>query len=406
MQEANLPPNRLDDDMEIRQITADERAGLMLPLQAYAFEPSPWPDDLQERYRRRSQYFTTTTSLVAEEGGQALACVGGLPMRQNVRGSVYDMAGVASVAAHPAARRRGFVRDLMTHLLRQSQDQGCALSALYPFRPSFYARFGYVGIPRVRKATFAPQGLSHLIRAELPGEVERMTMRDGFDEFDALTRRLLVERHGFAVFDEVRNGEFREDKVWVAIARVDREVVGAVRYRVDQFGGDLVGEDLLTTGPLGRALLLQYFARHVDQAARVVVKVGTDEVPDLWGTDMAVVTAGTVEFPRQGGPMVRILDVEALEGLTVGDGAVTVEVVDDPLVQGVYRLEGDGGKLSVTKGDAPAATLTVGGLSGLVYGVLDPLDVVARGLGKVGAEAVAPLRSLFPREMPYIFADF
>jgi hypothetical protein len=48
----------------------------------------------------------------------------------------------------------------------------------------------------------------------------------------------------------------------------------------------------------------------------------------------------------------------------------------------------------------------VAGLSGLVYGVLDPIDVVTRGFGTIDAAAVAALRALFPRELPYLFADF
>ena len=88
-------------------------------------------------------------------------------------------------------------------------------------------------------------------------------------------------------------------------------------------------------------------------------------------------------------------------------GRVTIEVVDDELIGGVYRLEGESGKLAVAadKGE-PAARLTVAGISGLAYGVLDPIDVVARGFGEVAAEAVEPLRALFPRELPYMFADF
>jgi predicted N-acetyltransferase YhbS len=392
--------------MKIRQIAADERADTMFPLQAYAFDPSPWADEVKDDYRRRMAYYRTATSLIAEEDGQALAGVGAFPMQQNVRGVVHSMAGIASVAAHPSARRRGFVRDLLNHLLPLMREQGCTVSALYPFRASFYARFGFVGIPRVRKATFAPAGLGHLVRAELPGSVERLSMAEAFDEYDALTRRLLRERHGFAVWDEVRTAQFRANKAWVALARVDGEVVGAVQYRIDQFGGDLVAQDLLTTGPLGRALILQFFARHVDQVAQIVLTVSTDEVPDLWGTDMAVVTRGTVGYPREGGPMVRILDMDALNGTPVGDADVTVEVAGDDLIGGVYRLAGDGGELSVSKGSNPAATLTAAGLSGLLYGVLDPVDVVSRGLGEVESAALGPLRTLFPREMPYLFADF
>jgi predicted acetyltransferase len=214
--------------MEIRQITADERTETMWPLQAYAFLASPWTDEQTESYRRRMAYYTGVVSLIAEEDGQTLAGVAAFPMRQNLRGVVHDMAGVASVASHPAARRRGLVRALLERLLRQMRDQGCALTALYPFRPSFYAKYGYVGLPRRRTASFAPEGLSHLVRAELPGEVQRLPMREAFDEYNALTLRMLGERHGFAVYDEVRTAEFREDKSWVAVARAGGEVVGAV----------------------------------------------------------------------------------------------------------------------------------------------------------------------------------
>jgi predicted N-acetyltransferase YhbS len=393
--------------MNIRQITAAERTASMFPLQSYAFLPSPWPEDDEAAYARRMRFFETALNFVAEEDGQALAGVSAYRMRQNVRGTVHDMAGVAAVSSHPSARRRGLVRQLLDRLLRQARDEGCAVSALYPFRPSFYERFGFVGIPRHRTAAFAPEGLSHLVRPELPGEVERLSMRDGFEAWDGLARRLVAERHGFAVYDEVRTAEFREERFWVAVARAGGEVVGAVRYRIDKFGGDLVGGDLLTTGPLGRALLLQFFARHVDQVARVVVRLGSDEVPELWGTDFAVTTEGRVGFPSLGGPMVRVLDMTALAGTAVGSGAVTVEIAGDELIGGVWQLAAQDGRLVVSRGSAaPAATLTAAGFSGLLYGVLDPVEVVTRGHGEIEAAAMGELAALFPRRMPYLFADF
>jgi predicted acetyltransferase len=395
--------------MQIRQVTAAERTDTMFPLQAYAFLPSPWPAAERQTYADRMRYYANAVSLVAEEDGVTLAGLGALPMRQNVRGVVHDMAGVAFVASHPAARRRGFVRALVGRLLHEMRDRGCTVSTLYPFRPSFYGRFGFVGLPRARTATFAPEGLSHLVGADLPGEVERLPMSEAFDEYQALTQRLLGERHGFSVYDDTRAAEFRETPArWVAIARVDGEVVGAVAYRIEHFGGDLIADDLLVTGALGRALLLQFFARHVDQVDRIIVTVGVDEVPELWGTDLAVLTEGRVEHPRKGGPMGRLLSLEALTGTaTAATGAVTVEVVDDEFIGGRYRLAAEGGRLLVEQGkDEPQATLTCAGVSALAYGVLDPVEIFTRGLGRVDAAAIEPLEALFPKRMPYLFADF
>ncbi len=83
-------------------------------------------------------------------------------MRQNIRGTVLPMAGVAGVATHPLARRRGLVRTLLNQLLEEMRDDGTPVSVLYPFRTSFYARFGYVTLPQHRTAVFSPDGLAGL----------------------------------------------------------------------------------------------------------------------------------------------------------------------------------------------------------------------------------------------------
>jgi hypothetical protein len=90
----------------------------------------------------------------------------------------------------------------------------------------------------------------------------------------------------------------------------------------------------------------------------------------------------------------------------VGAGDITIEIPDDELIGGVWRLSSEGGHLAVTKGTDPAATLTVGGFSALLYGALDPVEVFTRGLGQVPSDAIGPLASLFPKQMPYIFSDF
>ncbi|GIE60476.1 putative N-acetyltransferase YhbS [Actinoplanes octamycinicus] len=389
--------------MQIRQISAAERTATMFPLQAYAWLPSPTTSaDEEAKHRANAPFFETTTMLVAEADGDTLACAASLPMRQNVRGRVLEMAGIASVTSRPEARRQGVIRQLLERLLRQVREEGAAVSALYPFRPSFYARFGYVGIPRVRVARFTPASLGDLLRRDLPGEVRRWSGAEAFDDYDALVHRLLGERHGFAVFDEKRTGVLRQEPVWIALARAGGEVVGGLRYRIDQHGGDLIASNLFSTGPLGRALLLQFLARHVDQVATIELLTGADELPELWGTDMTVTVTGTVENPRRNAPMVRVLDVPALAGSEVGSGSVTVAVTGDELTGGVWQLGADDGRLTVKPGGTPSVTLTAAGFSALVYGVLDATEVFTRGLG----ELEPALDTLFPRRIPYLFADF
>ena len=91
-------------------------------------------------------------------------------------------------------------------------------------------------------------------------------------------------------------------------------------------------------------------------------------------------------------------------GMPVGPGQATLEVVRDPFIAGRYTLDGNGGGLEVRRGGAspPVATLTAAGLSGLVYGVLDPDDLSICGSGEARRDAAARLRALFPRRIPYL----
>jgi hypothetical protein len=84
-----------------------------------------------------------------------------------------------------------------------------------------------------------------------------------------------------------------QEQRWLATARSGGEVVGAVTYRITDHGGDLLADDLLTTGPLGRALLLRFFAAHVDQVTRVSVRGDPDEATGRVAVQLRAL------FPRQ-----------------------------------------------------------------------------------------------------------
>jgi hypothetical protein len=208
---------------------------------------------------------------------------------------------------------------------------------------------------------------------------------------------------------EYRAVQLRDaDEQWHVAALVNREVTGAVTYQIDGHGGTLIADDLLITSSLGRALLLQFFARHIDQVSQITMTVTADEIPELWATDLAAVTESRTSFPTSPAPMARVLSLDALRGLPVGAGRLMLEIVDDAFLGRQYVLDGTAGMLDVIVGQArlPVATLTAAGLSGLIYGVLDPSDIVVRGLGDVPPEAASELSTLFPRLIPYFFSRF
>lgn len=395
--------------MRIRELGPGELPAVSLPITTYAFRTSPPDADTAERLRSSQHYFDGDITLVAEENGEALAVTSVVPMRQNLRGTVYPMAGVAGVATLPLARRRGCAHALVTEALGLMRDRGHVLSALYPFRPSFYQRYGYAGLPINRVVTFAPGCFANLLRTDLAGELTWESAASGYPAYREFTQRLLTERHGFSVLPQYRSVEFADrDNRWLAMAWAGGEVIGAVSYRITGYDGVLAADDMLAASPLGRALLLQFLARHTDQVREVELQIPAGEFPELWGTDVAAVTQAVTSFPGGRAPMARVLSLTSLAGLPVGRERVAIEVVDDPYIGGTYLLDGRDGTLEVVTKGVPevSATLTAAGLSALMYGVLDGDEVVVRGLGEMPRDAAARLSTLFPRRIPHLFAQF
>lgn len=390
----------------IRRVGGEELLTLF-PLQSYAFGGSPLsPEDLDNR-RKGLQYRTDWVRLAAFDGDQAQALVVGIPMQQNVRGTVLPMLGVSGVASHPMARRQGNIRTLLTALHGQLRDEGCVVSTLYPFRPSFYEKFGYTGFPKTRNVRLFPDGLDRVARFDIPGEVTFHQIGEVFDEWWDFSQRLLATRHGMGEFPRNTARQFGDDnRHWVVFARHNGEIAGAMAYRTNEFGQALHADTFLHTGPIGRTLLLQWLARHRDQYGSFELKLAPDEHPDLWYTDLRYDDETEVKTPTHSAPAGRILSVEGLSGITAGPAQATVEVVDDPFVGGVWTLDGTGGALEVKPGGTPTATLTAHGLSSLVYGVLDPVEIQIRGYGSVDATTAAALRVLFPPAVPYLRASF
>ena len=394
--------------MKIRQIDASEWAESPVPLWAYAFAPSP-SADVRERMAGTQQFYADDVTMVTEDDGVAVGTATAVPLRQNVRGVVYPMAGIAGVGTLPRARRRGYASALVTELLAAMRDSGHPVSTLYPFRPSFYERHGYVGLPKPKAVEFPLSSVAWLRSASLAGEVRWGTVAEHYDGYRTLIERLLDSRHGFAILPDARMERVRqsEDR-WLATAWDGDTVIGAVTYRISGFGGDLEAGDLIAANPLGRALLLEFFGSHAGQVEKVSVIVPPDETPELWGTDFAADISSNVAFPTALAPMGRVLSVEGLSGMPVGPAQLAIEVVDDPFIAGDYELDGSAGVLDARRasGLVPDATLTVPGLSGLVYGTLDPDELPIRGFGQVHGDAAQRLRTLFPRALPYLHAHF
>jgi predicted acetyltransferase len=390
----------------VRRMSSEEILGAMFPLTSYAFRPSP-PFSGEEEWRETVRQREGVTYFALFEGDAAVATVASTAMVQQVRGALFQAGGVWGVATHPAARRKGYCRRLMADLLAAEREAGRALSCLYPFRESFYERLGYVTFPVPRVAKFKPASLAPLLEQDLGGEIELLLIGDGYDIYRDYVLRLQQRVHGVGIFVHgYRAQAQKENRFWLALARVEGQLVGLLLY---QLKGEEVTQLTMRASRFyydtGQAkyLLLQWIARHVDQASEVELWLPPTEQPETWLADIQVSTESQVRAP-----MARVVDVTRLGGMHTGPGRFSARISDPlcPWNEGPWQFETVDGRLQVGPAVHADCDLTIHALSALVYGTHDPGDLLFRGWGNPPPDVQATMRGVFPPLVPYLHEYF
>jgi len=114
------------------------------------------------------QVYTTSTPFVGEVDGKIAGTFVIMDMT-TTRGdrAAWRTGGIAGVAVLPEARQTGVGNAMMRWSLRYMRDNGYILAALYPFRQSYYRKFGYETCGLRVKVT-CPNARLPKIRPELP----------------------------------------------------------------------------------------------------------------------------------------------------------------------------------------------------------------------------------------------
>jgi len=394
--------------VDIREVSYHEFATTGRAIADYAFAPSPLERNVDELLKDE-QYYTHARPLVAFVDGEPQATVSTYDMTQNIRGKVARMGGVAAVASMPPARRRGIVRQLMEKAFQMQREMRMPVSALYPFRDSFYERLGYATLPQQRYLTIKPETLAPLVRLDKPGSCEQTPMKNGFDEWQAFLERYQQTTHGFSlkhVSNSVRHRDLNQ--WWLAFARHEGEVAGAMSFQITGHTEQMIVGTFYTTSSIGRYQLLDWIGRHADQITDAQVELRPDEYPETWFRDLKPVVSNQTKTDPWPAPMGRVVDVALLDGIGAGHGEIVLEITDAlcPWNNGTFTFSGSSGALTVVEGGTPAATITIQALSALVFCGHDPANFMFRGWGEPDARAQETLRSIFPPIVPDLHETF
>lgn len=259
-------------DTHIKRIPHDQLVDQLAPLIRYAFYPSP-PVDTTD-FEDNLVLYDSCTVLGMFDGERAVGSAYSIEMTQSVRGKVLPMGGVAGVTSMPTYRRRGHVTQLLTELFSLMNNAGMVVSTLYPFRESFYERKGYVTFVQRKRLKAKISNLHPLITQTFPGTVTVEQHPSTWEKQHVFMREIQADIHGFGLFaPAAMNQLFGKKEWWSALAYDEAgDLIGIMPYRISGFKETFQVPYLYTKNALGRYLLLQFAARHIDQVETLLTK--------------------------------------------------------------------------------------------------------------------------------------
>lgn len=339
-----------------------------------------------------------------------------LPFQQNIRGVLKPMGGVGMVASSPEHRREGYVRELMLGMLRELKEQGYATSTLYPFKDSFYMALGYAKMPMSRILEVDPRTLTGVSLPE-GYSVKRESGEEVFRLWRNIHEKMVDQTHGAVKRNDVRWKE--RTSVFRAKAAVARnskgEPEGIMTYGIKGYSeghswsepGQLNIGDFHWTTIESRDAILHFLFKHADQIAKVNILINSrTEDYYHWLENIHTPVLKSSIFN-----MARIIDVKtSFENLPVNaQGSLTLKIADPHFDwnNGVFRFFEQNGVLKVENSEEPAkATVTIQGLTSLLYGTLNIQHLRRLGWLQGDASESVNLHDWFPQATPWLTEDF
>jgi len=220
-----------------------------------------------------------------------------------------------------------------------------------------------------------------------------------------------------------------ENTFLVVASDKNKKNIGVMVYKIQEFKGLLTVYRFYYLNSLGKYLLLHWLTRHIDQAKEVSIQLSNDEHIEQWVDDLEIKVAPPGS-PSHSVGMGRVVSVSGLNGLILKpripkfqklslqdhDISITAKITD-PLCEwncSTFKFsakeEEDNLVLNVTEissetNQEVSLWLSIVAVSGLVYGTLNPMDIVFRKLGNPTSEEQEILSFMFSPLSPFFGED-
>ncbi|MDQ0218934.1 GNAT family N-acetyltransferase [Peribacillus cavernae] len=374
-----------------------------IALSEYAFKYQVPEEDIEKRLKDLEKH----KLFGILENGSIAAKLHLIPLEVYLGRNVLKMAGVAGVATYPEYRRKGNVKEMLSHSLRYMKDHGYSISMLHPFSESFYRKYGWELFASRSKSTLTK---SDLVRKEqVPGTVKRFTHGSYPKEMELVYHR----------FAGQFNGMLARDKYWwltstyggsKAAVYYDQEgkAAGYMLYQIKNHKMT-IGEFVVLENE-ARSGLWNFICQHDSMLAEVEL-TSYENNPLIFSlVEPRVKTEVTPYF------MARIVDVGSFfkqydfewKGL---EEEVVIHITDsfaDWNNQSMLLKDGEVTMLNtedIPKYEKAGIQIDINALAAAMFGYMRPSRLQEIGLVSGMFEEVQRLDSLLPKRQPFI-TDF
>lgn len=282
------------------------------------------------------------THWAVKEGDRVVCCTDVIPYQFLVRGKVIPSGGVAAVGTLPEARRSGAASTMMQGVVKAHAELGYGLSCLYPYRETYYSRFGYATCGW-RWQIHAPAPRIPQIKSELP--VRRLEAEEAPELLNPVYEKFISGLSGSHLRDEA-SWRVRFGQRAPGIYAIGDPVEAYLWAKVEGFWGDVnVGEMAWSSGRGYRGLVALLAGLTSNQNSATWI-----EPPDSPYISHFLDQGVTATLHRP--TMYRITDLRVAFADFLSEDPIAFEV-EDPLISsnsGVFTL----GSQGLVEGGAPS----------------------------------------------------
>lgn len=236
------------------------------------------------------------------EDGKLAAKLHIIPLQCYIGGQIVEMGGISAVATWPEYRRKGIVKQLLHHSLKEMKKNGQLVSFLAPFSFKFYRKYGWE-LGFVNKNYSIPMESLKQVKWHASGVVRRIEkdyplLQSIYSDYARQFNGMLVRNEHwwkYRIFNE---------KSQIAVSyNADGKSDGYLIYQVKN--NLFKVEEIVYQSVEAKKVLFQFIANHDSMAKEVEMTVPeNDSLPILMEDPI---------FKQELKPyfMVRIVDVEA-----------------------------------------------------------------------------------------------